>query len=330
MRTFGKVSENDLRKYVLPNLGVKDKNLIEPAGVGVDFAVLQGTNQYIIVSADPITGVRKNIGWYAVNVSANDVATSGNRPRFMVNVILLSESENSASLSKITDDIDRACKNLGISIVGGHTETTKGIEQTILIMTAFTFANCYVSSKKALAGDCILMSKTAGLEGTSILAYEYRKSLSQLGTRVIRDALKMVDYISIVDEAEAAFKTGYVHAMHDPTEGGVLGGLYEMSVASKLGFVVDKSKVPIAEGTSKICNMLRIDPLKLISSGVLLMAVDPNGKDYVMKEIKSKGIEVNEIGRLIQGERIFLLNKNKFLVNESPVDELWRIKKMGL
>jgi len=330
MRAFGKLSENELRKYVLPNLGVKDKNLVEPADVGVDFAVLQGTDQYIIVSADPITGVRKNIGWYAVNVSANDVATSGNRPRFMVNVILLSKSESVASLSEITGDIDRACKSLGISIIGGHTETTKGLEQTILVMTAFTFASSYVSSKKARNGDVILMSKTAGLEGTSILAHEYRKSLIQLGTKVIENASEMVNRISIVSEAEAAFKTGYVHAMHDPTEGGVLGGVYEMSVASKLGFVLDKNKVPIAEETKKISKVLRIDPLKLISSGVLLIAVDPHGKDYVIEALKSIGIEINEIGHFIKCERILLTNRSRLLIKESPIDELWRIKKNDL
>jgi len=330
MKTFGKINEKDLRKYILPNLGVKDENLVEPADVGVDFAVLQGTNQYIIVSSDPITGVRRNIGWYAVNVNANDVATSGNRPRFMLNVILLSQTENTSSLAEITKEIDRACKILGISVIGGHTETTKGIKQTILIMTAFTFASSYVSSKRAREGDVILMSKTAGLEGTSILAYEYRKSLSRFGEKMIENALKMVDQISVVNEAEAAFKTGYVHAMHDPTEGGVLGGAYEMGVASKLGFIIDKNMIPVAQETKKISKALQIDPLKLISSGVLLLAVDPKGKEYVIEVLKSNGVEVNEIGNFISGERILLSNGRKLLVKESPIDELWRIKKKDL
>ena len=330
MKAFGKINEKDLRKYVLPNLGVKDENLVEPADVGVDFAVLQGTNQYIIVSSDPITGVRRNIGWYAVNVNANDVATSGNRPRFMLNVILLSHSENNSSLAEITKEIDKACKILGISVIGGHTETTKGIKQTILVMTAFTFASSYVSSKRAREGDVILMSKTAGLEGTSILAYEYRKSLSRFGEKMIENALKMVDQISVVNEAEAAFKTGYVHAMHDPTEGGVLGGAYEMGVASKLGFIIDKNMIPVAQETKMISKALQIDPLKLISSGVLLLAVDPKGKEYVIEVLKSNGIEVNEIGNFISGERILLSNGRKLLVKESPIDELWRIKKKYL
>ncbi|MGD0329470.1 MAG: AIR synthase family protein [Nitrososphaeria archaeon] len=330
MKAFGKINEKDLRKYVLPNLGVKDENLVEPADVGVDFAVLQGTNQYIIVSSDPVTGVRKNIGLYAVNVNANDVATSGNRPRFMVNVILLAKTENASSLAEITKEIDRACKILGISVIGGHTETTKGIKQTILVMTALTFASSYVSSKRAKEGDVILMSKTAGLEGTSILAHEYRKSLSRLGEKTIENALKMVGQISIVNEAEAAFKTGYVHAMHDPTEGGVLGGVYEMSVASKLGFIIDKNLIPVAQETKKISKALQIDPLKLISSGVLLLAVDPKGKEYVIEALKDKGVEVNEIGNFMIGERSLLSNGRRLLVKESPIDELWRIKRKDL
>jgi hydrogenase maturation factor len=242
----------------------------------------------------------------------------------------LSHSENNSSLAEITKEIDKACKILGISVIGGHTETTKGIKQTILIMTAFTFANSYVSSKRAREGDVILMSKTAGLEGTSILAYEYRKSLSRFGEKMIENALKMVDQISVVNEAEAAFKTGYVHAMHDPTEGGVLGGAYEMGVASKLGFIIDKNKIPVAQETKKISKALQIDPLKLISSGVLLLAVDPKGKEYVIEVLKSNGIEVNEIGNFISGERILLSNGRKLLVKESPIDELWRIKKKYL
>jgi len=152
LKPFGKVSEEVLRKYVLPNIGTPTPSLIQPAGVGVDFGVVKVSNKYLIVSADPITGVREDIGWYAVNVSANDVATSGTKPMFLVNVILLSEKESNASLSKITEDVDKACKNLDISVVGGHTEITKGIDQTILVVTSFAFTDKYVSSKNARQG----------------------------------------------------------------------------------------------------------------------------------------------------------------------------------
>ena len=330
MKAFGKLNEKVLKKYVLANVGVRDGDLLEPADIGVDFAVIRCLDQYLIVSADPVTGVRKNIGWYAVNVSANDVATSGNRPRFIVNVMLLSEKEDSVSLSKITNDVNRACLNLGISVVGGHSETTKGIDQTILVITSFTFTKKYISSRNARSGDIILMSKTAGLEGTSILASEYGRQLAYLGAKIIRNASKMIKEISIVDIADMVFKTGYVHAMHDPTEGGVLGGVYEMSVASKLGFVLDQGKVPVALETRKICSALKIDPLKLISSGALLMSVDPKGKEYVEEMLKDKGIKVAEVGRFVDRNRILLSEGKEVLVDKSPVDELWKIKKKGL
>jgi hydrogenase maturation factor len=249
---------------------------------------------------------------------------------FLVNVILLSKKESNASLSKITEDVDKACKNLDISVVGGHTEITKGIDQTILVVTSFAFTDKYVSSKNAQAGDVILMTKTVGLEGTSIMVRDYGKYLRNLSALEKRNALNMVEKISVVKEAVLAFNTGYVHAMHDPTEGGVLGGLYEMSVASNLGFFVDESKIPIASETKKICEALKIDPLKLISSGVLLMAVDPAGKDVVIDLLNKNNIVVSEIGYFRAGERVLISKGRKTLVNASPVDELWRLKRLRL
>lgn len=330
MKVYGKLDEATLRKYVLSNVGVGDKDVVQSAAVGVDFAVIRCSDRYLIVSTDPITGVRRNIGWYAVNVSANDVATSGNRPRFLVNVMMLSESEDTASLSLITDEINRACLKLGISVVGGHSETTKGIDQTILVITSFTFAERYVTSSNARSGDVILMTKTAGLEGTSILASDYRRQLAHLGSVTLENARRMIEEISVVDAAEVAFGTGWVHAMHDPTEGGVLGGVYEMSVASKVGFILDAEKIPVAQETKLICRALRIDPLKLISSGVLLMSVDSKGKDCVKEALRDKGIQVAEVGSFSDGDRILVRDGRKVSVDKSPVDELWRIKKRRL
>ncbi|MEM3403266.1 MAG: AIR synthase family protein [Nitrososphaeria archaeon] len=306
------------------------QDLVQPAGVGVDFGVVKVSNKYLIVSADPITGVREDIGWYAVNVSANDVATSGTRPTFLINVILLSEKESNTSLSKITKDVDKACKSLNISVVGGHTEITKGLDQTILVVTSFAFTDKYVSSKNAQEGDVILMTKTVGLEGTSILVRDYGKYLKKLSTSEKRNALNMVERISVVNEAVLAFNTGYVHAMHDPTEGGIIGGLYEMSVASNLGFMVYESKIPIAQETIKVCKSLKVDPLKLISSGVLLMAVDPAGKDVVKEVLNKNNIVVSEIGFFKAGDRVLISKEKKTLVNSSPVDELWKLKRQRL
>jgi len=326
MKTFGKVNIGTLRHFVLPNLGIISKELVEPANIGVDFAVVKSSNQFLIVSADPITGTRKNIGWYAIHISANDVATSGNRPRFVVNVILLSEKDKKTSIREITEDIDRACRDLGVTVVGGHTEVTKGIEETIVVVTAFTFSEKYITSKNARLDDVILMTKTAGIEGTSILAADYSSKLSRLGVINLKKATKMIENISIVEEAERAYSTGYVHAMHDPTEGGVLGGVYEMSLASNLGFLVDRKKVPLNNETAKICGALNIDPLKLISSGVLLMAVDPKGKENVEKELRDNGYTVTEIGRFIEKDRVLMSNGRKMMVDHDIVDELWKIK----
>lgn len=327
MKTYGKLGENLLKKYVFPYFGVRHEDVVESAGIGVDFAVIRCSNKFMIVSTDPITGVSKDIGWYAINVNANDVATSGNRPKFVLNVILLSDQETSSSIKKISKDVDEACRLLDIMVVGGHSEVVKGIKNTILVVTAFTFAEKYVTARNALEGDVIMMTKSAGLEGTSILAREYMKSLSNLDKRTLKKALNMVREISVVKEAEIAFSTGYVHAMHDPTEGGLIGGIYEMSVASNLGFKVDAERVPVAEETKKICRILNVDPLKLISSGVLLMAVDPKGEVYVKEELEKYGVKVSSIGYFSKGERLIARKGKNVVIKRSPVDELWRLKK---
>lgn len=327
MKTYGKLDENLLRRYIFPHVGVRHAEVVESAGVGVDFAVIRCLNRFMIVSADPITGVSSDMGWYAINVNANDVATSGNRPKFALNVMLLSENESGNSIRRICREIDDACRTLNIMVVGGHSEVVKGLKQTILVVTAFTFAEKYVTSKNALDGDVIMMTKSAGLEGTSILAREYRRSLQNVDARVLKRALDMVKEISVVREAEIAFSTGYVHAMHDPTEGGVIGGLYEMSVASGLGFNVNAELIPVADETREICRVLNVDPLKLISSGVLLIAVDPKGEMYVKEELERNGVKVSKIGRFVKGERLLSRGGRNFVVRKSPVDELWLLKK---
>jgi len=315
-----------LRKHVIPSLGYRSSNIVLSAGIGLDFGVIRVPAGFLIVSSDPVTGVEEQIGYYAVNVAANDVAVSGNRPRFMEVVVLLPEKKAEDHLSKIMGQVHESASALGISILGGHTEVTPGLERPIIICTALAYARRYVSSADAKDGDQIIMTKSAGLEGASIIARTVSKNRLRLNPRLLRKAKNLITKISIVDEAEAAFKTGAVHAMHDATEGGVLGATYEMSLASNLGFTIHEGAVPVAGGVHKICRSLKIDPLRLIASGSLLMAVPRQQVSRVIRAISKLNIDTAVIGEFGGSRRVLIRRSgDREVVDHDVQDELWNV-----
>jgi hydrogenase expression/formation protein HypE len=321
----GKLDRETLERNVLRRFHATRKELLLGPVFGVDVAVVKSRRGYLISSTDPITGDVDDIGWYSVHVSCNDVATSGNRPQYIETVILLAEEERDERASEISDGIARAAKQVGADVVGGHTERTPGLGRTIVVTTAFAFAKAYVTAAGAKAGDSILLTKTAGVEGTSILASMKEAELRHLRRGVVAEAKRMNMEMSVVDEAEAAFATGAVHAMHDPTEGGVLGGLYEMGVGSGLGFVVDESKIPVAACTKEVTGALGVDPLRLIASGSMLLAVPPSGAKEVLKAIGGAGVEAAVIGRFGGDRRVIKRGGRSEPVDETVMDELWRV-----
>lgn len=303
----GKIPIDILNSTVLKLTGVESERVTTPARAGLDFAAVKAGNGYVVVSADPVTGVSKEIGTYAMRVSANDVATSGHRPQFAESVILLPEGSTSLQVEKIARQIHEAAKRLEIAIVGGHTEVTPGLHHPIVITTAFSYVDDYVTSGDAMPGDTILMTKTAGLEGTAILA-----------------GLKSyIDQLSVVDEAVAAYGTGYVHAMHDCTEGGVLGAVFEMALASGLGFELEESRVPVATETAKLCRKWAIDPTKLIGSGALLLSVEKGREEEVINALSP--LKVSIVGTFKKSGRVLVRKDGtRVTLAKAPEDELWR------
>ena len=306
--SFGKIPISVLNSTFLRLTGASSDDIVTPPLAGLDFAALRVGGKYMIVSADPVTGVVDQIGRYAINVSANDVATSGNRPRFAESVVLLPEGADAKYARNIAGQMDSEAKRLGISIVGGHTEVTPGLHRPIVIVTAFSFVDGFVSSREAKEGDAIMMTKTAGLEGTAVLGERHR----------------FLDKISVVDEAVAAYATGGVHAMHDCTEGGVLGAVFEMSLASRLGFELEEKNVPVAPETRDLCRRRGIDPLKLIGSGALLLAVE-RGKELKVSKALSLICGVSSVGTFTHAGRILVRKDgSRRTLREAPEDELWR------
>lgn len=326
MTRVGKLDRETLERDVLGHFKTTKKELLLGPVFGVDVAVIRCPSGYLITSTDPITGEVDDIGWYSVHVSCNDVATSGNRPQFVETVIMMGENEEDGRAAEISKGIARAARQVEADVVGGHTERTPGLSHSILVTTAFAFANGYVTAAGAKEGDSIVFTKTAGIEGTSILASLLEGRLSALARRTVNDGKRLSRLMSVVDEGEAAFREGGVHAMHDPTEGGVLGGLYEMGVGSGLGFRIEESRIPLAESTKEITGELNVDPLRLIASGSMLMAVTPGRVAGVLRAVKGVGVDATVVGRFGGSERVLLRrNGSAEKVDETVLDELWRV-----
>lgn len=308
--------------------GKRNPRLVLGPGIGRDTAVVRLEKKLIVLTADPVTGTTKHIGEHSVHINANDIAATGAKPVWYVCTLLLPTGTHEKTLARIMEGIDMASRTLGITVAGGHTEVTRGLERPLIagFMIGETGGRV-LSSANMRIGDSILMTKTAGIEGTAILASEYSGRLKRVERRTILKAQGFAKNISIVDEAMSISKIIEVHALHDPTEGGVLNGLWEMAEASGLGVEVWADRIPVASETSKICSALRLDPLKLMSSGCLLAAVAPRNVGLVMKVLRSRRVLVSEIGRVrphATGRFVLKEGKRVDLV-AVPQDELYRL-----
>ncbi len=329
----GKIPIKLLNQIVFKNLGIDRKEVAVGPKAGIDGAVIDLGEKSIIVSMDPVTGAIKNIGWLAVNVNANDIATFGVEPAFMFSCILLPENADSNLVEEISSQIHNAAKELGIAIVGGHCESTIGLVNPVVVgcIIGFTDKKEYLTADGAKPGDNIILTKSAGIEGTAILATEKEKILRKvIGSQMVQDAKNFYKEISIVKDAITAYKTGGVHAMHDPTEGGIIGGIHEIADASKLGVKIFKNKIPIRSETSAICKYFKIDPLHLISSGALLLSVSPNKTNKIIEELHKNGIQVKVIGEFLTNinQRIMMLKNGQTKVLSRPEsDHIWKALK---
>ncbi len=324
---IGKLPLDMLERLVLKRKGAHSSKVVVGPMAGVDVGVVESGGRYLVSSTDPITGAEERVGWLAVHISANDVATSGARPEYLLSTLLLPEHTDEEGIAKIAEEMDRAAKELGISILGGHTEITPGLKRPIVVATALGFTDKYVTSAMAKEGDVILMTKSAGIEGTAVIASSYRDVLNRMGYRFTSEAEYLFHRISIVGEALRAIEFESVHAMHDPTEGGILGGVMEMAMASGLGFELYEARVPIERPTLELAKLLTIDPLRLLASGSLLIAVEPEGVEEVKSALRTFG--VSEVGRFVKKGYNLIGRDGRTKELKGPIkDELWRIEEL--
>lgn len=285
-----------------------DPRVVVGPGVGLDFAVIDLDDRYLVAKTDPITFATDRIGWYAVHVNANDVACSGAAPRWFLATSLLPEGMADDALAEaIFEGIQQACEAIGVSLVGGHTEITYGIDRPILVgcMLGEVEKDRLITAAGAHVGDSLVLAKGVPIEATAIIA---REKATELADRFEPDFLRRCqDFlfdpgISVVKAAAIATGAGRVHAMHDPTEGGLATCLWELAEASRCALEVDGEAIPILPEGRALCEAYGLDPLAIIASGALLLTAPPEDVDALQAALAQEGIPAAVIGRVVPGD----------------------------
>ncbi|NLJ81359.1 MAG: AIR synthase [Firmicutes bacterium] len=320
---IGKLSGELLQTMVLSTIQFHRRDVLVHAGLGEDCAVIDFGEEVCLVSTDPITGAVEGIGELAVHVSCNDIAANGGTPIGVQIVLLLPEKIQETEIREIMEDVQVTAAELGVEVIGGHTEITSKVAECILSVTAVGRApkDRYVTSGNAQIGDDVLITKGVGIEATAIIARDFA---SQLPFTVSEEEIRSFsEQLSVVPEGLLAAEFG-VNAMHDVTEGGLLGAVAEVCAASEVGAELWEEKIYVPDLTRKITAHLNLDPLALLSSGSMLI-VTSRGEALVEK-LAEQDIPAFVVGKIIaDSPRLLRADGRKEPIPKFVQDELWRL-----
>lgn len=305
----GKLPHDVLQRLLARHATSTDPRLLVGPGIGEDAAVIDfgtgdsGVSTCLVAKTDPITFATDRIGWYAVHVNANDIAAMGATPRWFLSTVIIPESmATEALVEDILAQIHEACTSLGVTVAGGHTEISHGLDRPLVIgqMLGEVARDNIVRSSGLRAGDELLLSKGLAIEATAIIAREKRDDLLQQGfSQADIDAgagYLLSPGISVVRDASLALQSGGVRALHDPTEGGVATGLRELATASDVGLEIFADQLQVSELSSRLCTAFGLNPLGVISSGALLIGCEPAATDSLLRALTTAGITCTRIG----------------------------------
>ena len=323
----GKIPESVLKRSVFKQLRTKRPEVLVGAGVGEDCAVMKlQEDEVFVLSTDPITGTVKDIGELAVHITANDLASAGAEPVGILLTALLPESIEETDIRKIMEEAEGVCSRLNIQVMGGHTEVTRAVNQPLISVTGVgkVKADRIITTSGARPGQDVVLTKWIGMEGTSIIAKEKAAELANRFPAAFLDKAKSFgQMISVVEDGRVAARMGAT-AMHDVTEGGICGALWEMAEASGVGLDIDLKAIPIRQETVELCEACGLNPYYLISSGSMLIAID-NGYDLV-RELEKNGIHGTVIGKATSGnDRVLVNGKDRAYLERPKADELYKI-----
>lgn len=297
----------ELLARLLAQAPIRDERVVLGPGIGLDCAVIDMGDRLLVWKSDPITFATDEIGWYAVQVNTNDVVTTGALPRWMLVTLLLPEGgTNEALVEEIFGQVYRACEETGITLVGGHSEITYGLDRPILVatLTGEVEREKLVTPRGCRPGDRVLLTKGVPIEATAILARQFPERLAGHLTPEELDEAQNFLYepgISVLRDARLALEAGEVTAMHDPTEGGLATALWELAEASGQSISFDPQAVPVPHLSRRICQVFGLDPLGAIASGALLLTATAASAPAIVQALAAASLPCAEIGAVEPG-----------------------------
>ena len=325
---IGKLPETVLERSVIRQTGHRRPEVLAGPGIGIDCSAIQVNDAEILVfSTDPITGTGSNVGSLAIHVTANDLAASGADPVAVMLTALLPETIEEPQIRAIVQDAEAVCRELNMEIIGGHTEVTCAVREPLLSVTGIGKIPAgmkLLSPADIQPGDALVLTKWIALEGTAILAVDHVEKLkTRLPEDLIHTAAGFIQYLSVVPDARTAREAG-ARAMHDVTEGGVFGALWEMAEAAGCGLEVDVKAIPIRQETVEVCEFFDVNPYQLMSSGSMLIAAKDG--TLMTDALQAAGIPAVVIGRMTAGTDRILRNGEEVRYLDRPkTDELYRV-----
>ncbi|WP_327078431.1 AIR synthase-related protein [Dethiosulfovibrio salsuginis] len=315
---LGKLPPAELESQILRYRGAIRPEVLVGPGIGEDAAIIEWPDgKLLTVSSDPIVGAKEGAGRYLVHVNANDIACKGGDPAYMVVTLIVPLSMGKGFAERTMAEIDQECRKIGVAVVGGHTEITDRYENPVVMGTMIGTTQYRYRSESLAPGDVLLATKHIGLEGMAILAHDRPDLLQSASKEELEAMCRWLEDISVLPEATAIRHLSKF--MHDPTEGGFLGGLSELSRLGRIGVEVDFSSLPLDPMTVRFSRELGFDPLKLISSGVLLAVVREAEVEEALTVLAQGGIDGSVVGRIVEGPGN---------LEVSTEEELWRLLDM--
>jgi hydrogenase expression/formation protein HypE len=306
----------------------RDPRVVVGAQIGEDAAVIDFGDRYLVAKTDPITFATDQIGWYVVQVNANDLATTGATPRWLLVTILLPEGRTTEALvERIFQQLHDACSHSQIALVGGHTEVTYELDRPIVVgqLLGEVAKDKLVRTGGAQMGDDVILTKGIAIEGTSIIARERATDLSQRGYTVDWLA-RAQNYlfspgISVLRDAQVAAANVPIHAMHDPTEGGIATGLNELACAAGVGLLIEQERIPVLSECAELCALYHLDPLGLIASGALLLTVPVQATPLLLEAYRKAGISASIIGKVVSAAEGIKIKSGESVIDLRRFDQ---------
>ena len=331
MLKIGKLDSDLLKKIVFEKITCRRPEVITRPGIGEDCAVVDFGQYDCIMSTDPITAAVSDIGRLAIHITCNDIASNGVAPLGIMIAAMLPEGTTAQDIEMIMDQAGKTAAELNVEIIGGHTEITAAVNKPVIVSTAIGRGpkDSSNSSADMKAGNKILLTKRAGLEGAGIIASDLEEELKAVLTaEELAEAKSFLDEVSVVKEGVAAGQIGTC-GMHDVTEGGVFGAVWEMCQVAGLGCEIKKENIKVDRVTEKIADFYNIDLYRLISSGCMLMVVPEEKADTIVEAVSAEGVEISCIGEIREKEfGIMVSSEGKLTAIEPPEsDELYKAVK---